>query len=261
MQISNNKFDETWSNKWQQWQRFYALTFHAAKVGDVTMFAMHNEPNHKNSGPMKLDQWIGGMQIVSDAISSAVEDVNRIYGKKLQPRMVGPVTAGNNPEWWAAVAKAQRTDYHGKTIDHNLLGIFSTHSYNSPAAGYESRVSNIYKILADNQPAGITLPVVYTEIGRWMNGYLIDKEETMDSPSLFTEWAGIYTNNTKNKAYGMWAFKMSNTATSNYPRGVKSGHHFTWQGKRIVEDAYKNLAFGKPVNANLEIEKNGRLDW
>ncbi|HEY4205207.1 MAG TPA: sialate O-acetylesterase, partial [Puia sp.] len=252
VQVGSRDFDSTWGNKWKQWQRYYALAYYCARVGDVTMYAMQNEPNHKNSGPMKLDQWIGGMQIVSDALSCAIEDVDKRYGKNLKARMVGPVTAGNNREWWTAVAKSQRTDYHGKTIDHDLLGIFSTHSYNSPAAGYLHRVEDIRKILADNQPGGKPLPIVYTEIGRWMNAYLIDKEETMDDPSLFTEWAGIYTNNTLNGAYGMWAFKFANTTSSVYPLGIKSGHHFTWQGQRIVEDAYTDLAKGRPVTASSQ---------
>ncbi len=247
IQIGNTDFNDKWSNKWQQWQRFYALAYYMAKKGDVTMFAMQNEPNHKNSG-MNLAQWISGMQIVSDAIHCAVEDVNMKYGKKLIPKMVGPVTAGNNPEWWAAVAKSIRTDYHGKTIDRDLIEIFSTHSYNSPAAGYLNRVSDIRKVITENHPKNFALPIVYTEIGRWMNAYLIDKEETMDSPSLFTEWAGIYTNNTKNAAYGMWAFKFSNTSSDVYSQGVKSGHHFTWQGQRIVEDAYKNVLLNNTVN-------------
>lgn len=250
LQISSTDFDSSWSNKWKQWQRFYALAYYAAKEGDVAMFSMQNEPNHRNSGPMKLDQWIMGMQIVSDAVHSAVEDVNKKYGKQLKPKFVGPVTAGNNPEWWAAVSKNLRTDYHGQTVDKDLIEIFSTHSYNSPAAGYESRINAIRKIIMDNHPAGKPLPIVYTEIGRWMNAYLIDKDETMDSPSLFTEWAGIYTNNTLNGGYGMWAFKFANTVSSAYPRGIKSGHHFTWQGKRIVEDAYKNIAFQKKVTAS-----------
>lgn len=252
LQINSTDFKDSWDNKWQQWQRYYALAYYAAKVGDVTMFAMQNEPNHKASGPMKLDQWIGGMQIVSDAVKSAVEDVDKKYGKKLKARMVGPVTAGNNPEWWAEIAKSIRTDYHGKPVGEDLLGIFSTHSYNSPAAGYENRVSAIRKIITDNHPAGKALPIVYTEIGRWMNAYLIDKEETMDSPSLFTEWAGIYSNNTKNGTYGMWAFKFSNTVSETYLSGVKSGHHFTWQGTRIVEDALTNLALNRPVKTSSE---------
>jgi len=254
LQIGSTDFEDTWENKWKQWQRYYALAFYAAKKGDVTMFAMQNEPNHRNSGPMLLDQWIMGMQIVSDAVHCAVEDVNKIYGKKLVPKFVGPVTAGNNPEWWAAVANNIRTDYHGKTVDKDLLEIFSTHSYNSPAAGYESRIDNIRKIIQHNHPAGNAVPIVYTEIGRWMNAYLIDKEETMDSPSLFTEWAGIYANNMKNGGYGMWAFKFANTSSSTYPEGIKSGHHFIWQGKRIVEDAYSNIAFGKLVTTSTSVK-------
>ena len=251
LQMGSTDFNETWENKWKQWQRYYALAYYAARKGDVEMFAMQNEPNHRHSGPMKLDQWIGGMQITSDAIRCAVEDVNKKYGKKLSPKFVGPVTAGNNAEWWAAIAKAIRTDYHGKTIDRDLLQIFSTHSYNSPAAGYENRIENIRKIIMDNHPAGQPLPIAYTEIGRWMNAYLIDKEETMDSPSLFTEWAGIYANNMKNGGYGMYAFKFANTASSTYTRGIKSGHHFIWQGKRIVEDAYNNLALAKKAKTSI----------
>ncbi|MEJ7821344.1 MAG: discoidin domain-containing protein, partial [Chitinophagaceae bacterium] len=250
LQTGSQDFEDTWENKWKQWQRHYALAYYAARKGDVSMFAMQNEPNHRNSGPMKLDQWIMGMQIVSDAIHSAVEDVNKKYNKTLTPKFVGPVTAGNNPEWWAAVAKNIRTDYHGKKVDKDLLEIFSTHSYNSPAVGYESRIENIRKIIVDNHPAKEPLPIVYTEIGRWMNAYLIDKEETMDSPSLFTEWAGIYANNMKNGGYGMWAFKFANTSSGPYERGIKSGHHFIWQGKRIVEDAYNNLALGKTVKTS-----------
>ncbi len=250
LQVGSTDFSDDWSNKWMQWQRYYALAYHSAKIGDVAMFAMQNEPNHKNSGPMKLEQWITGAQIVSDAVHRAIEDVNKKYGKHLQAKFVGPVTAGQNTDWWAAVAKSIHTDYHGKTVAENQVDLFSTHSYNSPAAGYVSRIGNIRKILEENHPEGKSIPIMYTEIGRWMNAYLIDKEETMDSPSLFTEWAGIYSNNMKNGGYGMWAFKFANTASGPYSRGIKSGHHLIWQGKRIVEDAYKNLAFQKPVAAS-----------
>ena len=105
LQINSTDFKNDWDNKWMQWQRYYALAYYAAKTGNVTMFATQNEPNHRNSGPMKLDDWIMAMQIVSDAVHSAVEDVNKKYGKHLEAKFVGPVTAGNNPEWWAAVAK------------------------------------------------------------------------------------------------------------------------------------------------------------
>lgn len=247
LQINTTEFNETWSNKWQQWQRFYALAFYAAKTGDVEMFAMHNEPNHRHAGPMKITQYVNAMKIVSDAIYCAVQDVNRLYGKNLKSRFVSPVTAGSNANWWAEVVKSLRIDYRGLPSERDLMDIFSTHSYNLPAAGYASKVTDIRNIIVENHPMKHSLPIVYTETGRWMNAYLIDKEETMDSPSLFTEWAGEYTNNTINQGYGMWAFKFANTTSSTYPRGIKSGHHYIWQGKRIVEDAYTNVALGKKV--------------
>lgn len=250
LQIGSTDFNDTWENKWKQWQRYYAIAYHSAKTGDVAMFAMQNEPNHRNSGPMKLAQWISGSEIASDAIHRAVEDVNKKYNKKLEGKFVGPVTAGQNNDWWAAVAKNIHTDYHGKNVKENQVDLFSTHSYNSPAAGYESRINNIRKILEENHPEGKSIPILYTEIGRWMNAYLIDKEETMDDPSLFTEWAGIYSNNMKNGGYGMWAFKFANTSSGPYPRGIKSGHHLIWQGQRVIEDAYKNLALNKPVKSS-----------
>ncbi len=247
LQINSTDFDGTWSNKWKQWQRFYALAFYAAHTGDVSMYAMHNEPNHRHSGPMKITQYTEAMKIVSDAVYCAVQDVNKLYGKSLESRFVSPVTAGSNTNWWVEVVKELRLDYRGLPLERDLMDIFSTHSYNLPAAGYASKVSDIRKIITDNHPLKQPLPIVYTETGRWMNAYLIDKEETMDSPSLFTEWAGEYTHNTLNQGYGMWAFKFANTTSTTYPRGIKSGHHFTWQGKRIVEDAYNNVAAGRKV--------------
>jgi hypothetical protein len=250
LQIGERRFDDDWSHKWQQWQRYYAVAYYAAREGNVTMFAIQNEPNHAHSGPMTIETWLRGMRLASDAVQCAIQDVNQRYEKTLVPRFVGPVTAGTNVDWWAEVVRNIRKDYRGNAIDYDLIYIFSTHSYNSPAAGYATRVEGIRKIIRDNHPAGKEIPVVYTEIGRWMNAYLIDKEETMDSPSLFTEWAGIYTNNMFNGGYGMWAFKFASNTTSTYPRGIKSGHHFTWNGRRIVEDAYSNLALGKPVSTN-----------
>jgi hypothetical protein len=249
LQISNASQDTSWENKWKLWQRYYALAFYAAKKGNVQMFAMQNEPNHRHAGPMPLDVWIELMKVVSDAVHCAVDDVNRLYKKDLKPQFVGPVTAGTNTNWWAQIAAAERVDYKGEKCDRDLIDLFSTHSYNLPAAGYLSKVQSIDQILRENHPLGHGKPILFTEIGRWMNAYLIDKEETMDSPSLFTEWAGIYTNIMKGGGYGMWAFKFANTASSTYPRGIKSGHHHIWKGKRFFEDSYENLALGKPVNA------------
>lgn len=250
LQINERKFEDNWKDKWEHWERFYTLAYYAAKKGNVAMFAMQNEPNHKAAGPMDLPTWMLGLQIASDAVKCAVDDVNIKYKKDLNPKFVAPITAGYNTDWWAYVVSHIRDGYDGKKIDKDLFDIFSTHSYNQPASGYQTRVSDIRKIIKENHPEHKDMPIVFTEIGRWMNALLIDKKETYDSPSVFTEWAGIYANNLKNHTYGMWAFKFANTVSGDYTEGIKSGHHLTWQGQRIVEDAYHNLALNKSVTAN-----------
>nr|WP_294894376.1 discoidin domain-containing protein [uncultured Pedobacter sp.] len=249
LQINERRFVDTWKDKWEHWQRYYALAYYAAKKGNTAMFAMQNEPNHKESGPMKIPTWMLGLQIASDAVKCAVADVNKKYHTNLNPKFVAPITAGYNTDWWAYVVNHIRDGYDGKKMDRDLFDIFSTHSYNQPASGYATRTSDIREIIKENHPLHDTLPIVYTEIGRWMNSLLIDKKETYDSPSVFTEWAGIYANNLKNQTYGMWAFKFANTVSSTYTKGIKSGHHLTWQGQRIIEDAYKNLALNAKVSS------------
>ena len=249
--FGKKRYSTSWQNKWTIWQQFYGLAFYAARRGDVSMFAMKNEPNHRHSGPMPLDIYVELMKVASDAVHCAVADVNRLYGKELNCRFVGPVTAGTNTNWWAAVASSEGTDYLGRSMTtRENVQLFSTHSYNLPAMGYKGKVPSIDKILKANHPEGKTKPVIFTEIGRWMNAYLIDKHETMDSPSLFTEWAGIYTQNMLGGGYGMWAFKFANTASSTYPQGIKSGHHYTWKGTRYAEDAMENIALGCPVEVS-----------
>ena len=246
--FGKKRYNSSWQNKWTIWQQFYGLAFYAARRGDVAMYAMKNEPNHRHSGPMPLDLYVELMKVASDAVHCAVADVNRLYGKQLDCRFVGPVTAGTNTNWWAAVAASEGTDYLGRPMTtRENVQLFSTHSYNIPAVGYKGKVESIDKILKANHPEGKTKPVIFTEIGRWMNAYLIDKHETMDSPSLFVEWAGTYTQNMLGGGYGMWAFKFANTASSTYPQGIKSGHHYTWKGTRYAEDAMTNIALGCPV--------------
>ncbi len=107
---------------------------------------------------MTITTKIKAMKIVSDAIECAVADVNRIFGRQLTPCFVAPVTAGFNTNWWASIAASERVDYRGEKMDRDLFRIFSTHSYNLPAAGYTSRVPGITEILRENHPEKLAKP-------------------------------------------------------------------------------------------------------
>ena len=250
IQTSAYKSAPDWATRWLLWLRMYALTYYSAKRSGVEMYAMQNEPNHRSSGPIPLDEWIRMMRVASDAVHCGVADASRDGAGDLRGKFVGPVTTGLNTDWWAAVAAAEGTDYRGNPCAAPLVDLFSTHAYNMPASGYAGKVSTIDRILRENHPRGESKPIIFTEIGRWMNAYLIDKEETTDPPSLGTERAGIYVRNMLDGCYGMWAFKLANTRSPIYPLGIKSGHHHIWKGLRFAEDSFVNHAAGCRVSSS-----------
>ena len=64
-----------WADRWEQWQHFYAQAFYLARYFDVHRFQMYNEPNH-SSNSIVQHQYIERLRLASDAVQSAVADVN-----------------------------------------------------------------------------------------------------------------------------------------------------------------------------------------
>ena len=82
-----------YAGRWELWQHFYASAFHYARNFDITRYQMFNEPDHGNSGGVSQTEWLLRLQLASDAIQSAISDVNSRYGKSLQPNAHAPVTS------------------------------------------------------------------------------------------------------------------------------------------------------------------------
>src|SRR4051794_22187827 len=67
-----------WAGRWELWQNYYAEAFYLARYFDVQRFQMYNEPNAVSS--LTAIEFLERLQITSDAIQSAVADVNQLYG-------------------------------------------------------------------------------------------------------------------------------------------------------------------------------------
>src|SRR5690242_9198766 len=74
-----------WAGKWELWQHYYAEAFYLGRTFDVQRFQMWNEPNL--SGGPTLAEFLQRLQIISDAVQSALADVNALYGKSLSPML------------------------------------------------------------------------------------------------------------------------------------------------------------------------------
>ncbi len=119
-----------WAGQWEQWQYYYAFSFYTAREFDVSQFQMYNEPNLDSH----IDQagYVLRLQLASDAIRSAIADVNRIYGKNLTADIAAPVTAGGSSrvdDWGRAVLEAIRTDYQGQTVDYDIFNTYAAQIY------------------------------------------------------------------------------------------------------------------------------------
>src|SRR6185503_17215625 len=90
-----------WAGKWELWQHFYAQAFYFGRNFDVQRYQMYNEPDHANQGPVPQPEYLQRLQLCSDAIQSALADVNSIYGKSLVPKILAPVITTSSYGSWA----------------------------------------------------------------------------------------------------------------------------------------------------------------
>jgi hypothetical protein len=226
--LNNNDWGGSWADNWRQWQKYYAMAFLLARDGDVEMFQFLNEPNHSNAGVTQA-QYIQGLKISSDAIRAAVEDVNRLYGKSLKVRMIAPVTAGSPEGPWGQISMRNiRTDYHEQTVDYNIFDIFANQQYSQTGNFYANQIEAIRNMMRTHSPTGEVLPIMYSEFGRYTTATYATIPETLDTPYIIRDVGGIYGATMEHGVYAMIAFKFSNTVTSQYPEGYKSGHHYVW---------------------------------
>jgi hypothetical protein len=58
LQMNSTDFDHTWSNKWKQWQRFYALAFYAAKTDTVTLAVLKFGKHPSVAEKEKISAWL-----------------------------------------------------------------------------------------------------------------------------------------------------------------------------------------------------------
>ena len=83
-----------WADRWEYWQHFYAQTFYLAQplrrapLPDV----QRAEPGDDISSAEYLER----LRFASDAVQSAVADVNALFGKSLDPQMQAPGHRGRH---------------------------------------------------------------------------------------------------------------------------------------------------------------------
>jgi autotransporter-associated beta strand protein len=211
-----------WGGKWEQWQHYYAMAFYAAKNYDVQRYQMYNEPDLDADLPQS--EWVLRLQLASDAVKSAIEDVNTVTGKKLSWSMYAPVaastvgaidTAGN--EWGRDALQANRTDYAGRPIAYDNFDTYDVHRYNSNGSSFTSDLGTFDSKIPGYNASGQNMPIAYTEFNRYNSGTYSTRADGPDTALNAVEFAGIFPGAMRANTNGlagakaMYAFKFSQT--------------------------------------------------
>jgi len=211
--------DADWAGKWEQWQHYYAMAFHSARNYDVAQWQMYNEPNGDDN--TNQTDYVIRLKLASDAIRSAIADVNRLYSKNLVADIAAPVTAGGSArvdDWGAAALSQIRTDYQGQTVNYDIFNTYAAQVYEQTGASFGAETQAIRNKIplyhAGGAAAGQAMPVIFSEFNRHGSNNLANADfATIDlnTPYVFTDIGSTYLNAMANGASAMYAFKFSQT--------------------------------------------------
>ncbi|HYH94907.1 DUF7594 domain-containing protein [Hyalangium sp.] len=237
----------TWADKWEHWQHYYAVAYHLAKNYDVALYETYNEPDCSDC-TMSQSEYIDWLRFASDAIRSAVADVNTRYGKSLATRVMAPTVTHSadsrgpyhmdaDPDadprddytgWGQKALQNLRKDYSGATVGYDIFDIYATHKYGMEGGAYFDEMAMLDTKMKAYTPTGVALPVFYTEFNRYSTSGFENPSlagVSLSTPYVFCDLGLIFAKTMLKGVYGMDAFKFSNTVSDTYgPQ--RTGFHY-----------------------------------
>ncbi|TWU27583.1 CBM96 family carbohydrate-binding protein [Bythopirellula polymerisocia] len=237
-----------WADRWEYWQHYYAHAFYLARHFGIERFIMYNEPDH---GSHKISQqdYLARLQMASDAVQSAIQDVNKIYGKNLESQMQAPVTAGGSKEvtpspggdprddrvgWGELIATHQHDSLLGSNApdeDSNftLFQTYAYQQYNKSGPDFRKDLAFIRTLVEDNGGES-DLKYAITEFNVHTARVWSQMPETLDTPAKVARFGSILANLTRSEPDELYVFKFSQTANLSQGKSAsnvkKNGVHF-----------------------------------
>jgi hypothetical protein len=221
-----------WAGKWELWQHYYAQAFYLGRYFDVHRFQMFNEPNHSNADGLTPENWLMRLQLASDAIQSALADVNAMYGKSLDPLVYGPVNSGgadpsSYDEWGGYAVENRHVNFLGETdANYLVLHRYDYHEYNSTPSEFGSNLASLRSALNADMDPETRFPISLSEFNVHTAGTFDEMEDTIDYPEKYTRFGAICVNLANQYLKEFFCFKFGQvTKDGTYPVG-KNGMHY-----------------------------------
>ena len=223
-----------WADRWEHWQHYYAQAYHLGKEYGVERYNVYNEPDHDSRSITQAD-FLQRLQLASDAIQCAVDDVNRDTDRQLKVQILAPITAGaardygprlKNKDkrddkigWGELVIKNIHTDFLGKPKrGFQLIHTYAYQQYNGDAENYSEDLAILKQLVAADLKAirsKAKIDFGLTEFNVHSNGVFAERKDNLDEPSRYSKLGGILTGLTSQFPQELYLFKLSSNAREN----------------------------------------------
>ncbi|MES2465808.1 MAG: DNRLRE domain-containing protein [Verrucomicrobiota bacterium] len=239
---------EDWTGQWELWQHYYAQAFLLGRDHAVQNYSMFNEPNGWTG--MTETDWLRRHRICSDAIQSALADVNTRYGTSLVPQIFAANTANGAEKYNTIGADEATTDTwgHDAVINRHLrldgssspswmnLHIYNYQKYttrthpNGSLSGYVTDYNSLRGYLNADMPGEPPLPMALTEFNVRTGANYDLTTATQDSPLDFTALGANCIALTERGIQQLYLFKFGQTASASTYGVAKNGTHYVQNG-------------------------------
>ena len=224
-----------WADRWEHWQHYYAQAYYLGSNYDVERYSMYNEPDHSSQDVSQAD-YLNRLQLASDAIQSALEDVNRDFGKNLVPNVIAPITAGganeyfrrtdnsdtrdDNQGWGELVINNLNTNFLGRPDPNfQLVHTYGYQQYNSDGRRYADDLEFIQNATVDDLDTNDLNGEVnfgLTEFNVHSNGVFADRPDDLNTPSRYARLGGMFTGLVNQQVDDLYIFKFDSNAEDDF---------------------------------------------
>ncbi len=221
--------DSDWAGKWEFWQHYYAQAFYLGRTFDVQRYQMYNEPD---AVPVANDDYLRRLQLASDAVQSAIADVNTLYGKSLTPTVLAPVNAGTANSDIASLGGLAVTNRHVNYLgvtDTNWLNLqrYDYHQYSGGVSGFASDLASLHSYLATTMAPEPRFKTACSEFNTHTGATFDTMTETLDTPAEYADLGGICVALMANGCSELYMFKFAQTERTGgtYPVAKNATHY------------------------------------
>ena len=221
--------DTDWAGKWEFWQHYYAQAFYLGRVFDVQRYQMYNEPD---AVPLVSDDFLRRLQLASDAVQSALADVNSLYAKSLKASVMAPVNTGNAASDYVGIGGLAVTNRHLNylgVVDAGWLNLhkYDYHEYDHLPATYGANLATLHGLLTSGMAPEPRFASTVSEFNTHTGANFDAIPETLDTPTEYATFGGICVALMSNYCSELYAFKFSQTdrAGGVYPVAKNAMHY------------------------------------